>query len=283
MTAIALNGAPRVQSLTASSAGVSLNGWPGIKYSNDHRMAQLTVPGTHKSVLLRKEVLPVFLNLLARINKEVLPLNAGPLDSWEYRAARTGAGLSDHASGTAIDFRYDVLKADHQRHLTPAQRQKMEHILNAYKTPDGHRLFGWGGEWTPGKFCDEMHIEVGQAWQVGRAITPADFTRFAQSHHLRPNGTQAVSVVPAPHPPAAPSNRVHLHLLRPGLTNADVKTLQAALKRHGYNPGPLNGHFDATTQAAVKALQRHLGFFGFDADGVPGKKSLATLGLTAAA
>ena len=55
-----------------------------------------------------------------------------------------------------------------------------------------------------------------------------------------------------------PRELVHLHLLRPGLTNAEVKLMQ-------------------------RALQRSLGFTGHDADGVPGKRSLAALGLTALA
>jgi hypothetical protein len=87
-----------VRSLARSSSPTTLNGWTAIGSSGDSRMTHVTVPGTHKAVTLRKEVMPVFLNLLARINREVLPLNPGPLDSWEYREARLGGGLSNHAS-----------------------------------------------------------------------------------------------------------------------------------------------------------------------------------------
>lgn len=240
-------------------------------------MTRVAVPGTTKHVLLRKEVAPLFLNLLARVNKEVLHLNPGPLDSWEYRGARTGAGLSNHASGTAIDFRYDVLLADHRAHMTKAQHRAMEHILDAYKTADGHRLFGWGGEWQVGKYCDEMHIEVGQDWQVGRAITPADFVATTKRLHVRADGTVAKP------PPKPASKAVHLHLLRPGLTNAEVKHLQQVLASRHLFHGVADGHFGATTRAAVVTLQRSLGFTGHDADGVPGAKSLAALGLTALA
>ena len=273
-----------VSSVTRSLSGpTTLNGWTAIGSSSDPRMTRLTVPGTHKAVTLRKEVMPVFSSILQRINREVLPLNAGPLDSWEYRQARLGGGLSNHASGTAIDFRYDVLKADHLVHMNPAQRRQMEKILDSYKTPDGHRLFGWGGEWTPGRACDEMHLEVGQGWQVGRSINAADFTRFTASHHLRPDGTPGAAPVPHPAPHPVPTTTVHLHLLRPGLTNAEVKLMQRALQRHGFDPGPLDGSFGPHTQRAVQALQRSLGFSGHDADGVPGKRSLAALGLTALA
>ncbi len=283
MSALAIRSS--ISSLTRGVSGsTTLNGWSAVSSSSDPRMTRVTVPGTHKAVTLRKEVMPVFLNLLSRINREVMPLNAGPLDSWEYRQARLGGGLSNHASGTAIDFRYDVLLADHRVHMKPAQRRQMEKILDAYKTPDGHRLFGWGGEWTPGRSCDEMHVEVGQAWQVGRSIKPADFARFTASHHLRPDGTPAAVPAPAPHPGhPAPSSTVHLHLLRPELTNAEVKLMQRALQHHGFDPGPADGGFGPRTQRAVQALQRTLGFAGHDADGVPGKRSLAALGLTALA
>ena len=50
---------------------------------------------------------------------------------------------------------------------------------------------------------------------------------------------------------------------------------------HGYKPGPIDGGFGPKTQAAVRALQLHLGFKGADADGIPGRKSLDALGLTA--
>lgn len=271
---------------TSSSGPRSLNGWPGIPNWSDSRLTTKTVPGTHKSVHLRKEVMPVFLHLLSRINKEVMPLNDGPLDSYEYREARLGGGLSNHSSGTAIDFRYDKLLADHLTHMTPAQRAKMERILDAYKTPDGHRLFGWGGEWRNGVARDEMHIEVGQDWQVGRAITPSDFTRFTQSHHLRADGTVGNSTTPTPPtPPTTPvptqqQRVVHLHLLKLGQTNAEVRMLQVALQRRGFDPGPIDGAFGPKTRAAVAAFQRSLGFSGADADGIPGRTSLGKLGYT---
>ncbi len=270
----------RTAAIHTRTSSVSLNGWPGIPDETDARMTRGTVPGTHKHVLLRKEVMPLFLNLLSRINKEVLPLNPGPLDSWEYRDARLGGGLSNHASGTAIDFRYDVLEADHQIHMTQAQRRQMERILDSYKTADGHRVFGWGGEWTPGRACDEMHVEIGQDWQVGRPIGVADVRQVTASMHLRADGTVGPGGPVSP-PGPHPTTRVHLALLRPGLTNAEVKVMQRALLAHGFNPGPLDGAFGPRTRAAVAALQRSLGFTGYDADGVPGRKSMAALGLTA--
>ena len=104
----------------------SLNGWEGIPSETDPRLKWGTVPGTNKKILLHKDVLPVFLNMLSQVNRLVIPLDPGPLDGWEYRDARTTAKLSNHASGTASDMRYDVLKADRQRHMTAKQTKTMQ-------------------------------------------------------------------------------------------------------------------------------------------------------------
>ena len=73
---------------------------------------------------------------------------------------------------------------------------------------------------------------------------------------------------------------VHLHLLRMGQVNAEVRVLQVALQRRGFDPGPIDGAFGPKTRAAVAAFQRSLGFTGADADGIPGRTSLGTLGYT---
>ena len=56
--------------------------------------------------------------------------------------------------------------------------------------------------------------------------------------------------------------------LRRGSTDPAVRDLQEALKALGYNPGPIDGVFGATTEAAVKAFQQAR---GITADGIVGK------------
>ena len=57
--------------------------------------------------------------------------------------------------------------------------------------------------------------------------------------------------------------------LRNGSTDPAVRDLQEALKALGYNPGPIDGVFGATTEAAVKAFQQAK---GISADGVVGNR-----------
>lgn len=182
----------------------SLNGWAGIGKAGP-ALARRLVPGTTRAVTLQVDALPLFLAYLADWHKTVMPIDGsrsylGP-DGWQYREARTGAGLSNHASGTAVDVRYDVLKADHQRHMTPAQIAAVHRLLDKYVDDQGRRVFGWGGDWTVGKACDEMHTELAQAWAVGarnRPTTLADVRAVIKRLGIRPDGT--VADPPAPYP-----------------------------------------------------------------------------------
>jgi peptidoglycan hydrolase-like protein with peptidoglycan-binding domain len=57
-------------------------------------------------------------------------------------------------------------------------------------------------------------------------------------------------------------------VLRKGATDPAVRDLQAALKALGFNPGPIDGVFATTTEAAVKAFQQAR---GIAVDGIVGK------------
>lgn len=217
----------------------SLNGWPGVYRLNaagtkvsDYSSPQLVrrvVPGTTRAVLLQADVAPLFLAYLADWHKTVMPIDGsrsylGP-DGYEYRDARTGAGLSCHASGTAVDVRYDVLKADHQRHMTPAQITGVHRLLDKYVDDQGRRVFGWGGDWKVGTYCDEMHTELAQNWAAGargRATTKADVVAVIKRLRIRPDGTVA-----DPIPPAAPWGGKNIGWA--SLQRAQIKTVQRVL------------------------------------------------------
>ena len=53
-----------------------------------------------------------------------------------------------------------------------------------------------------------------------------------------------------------------------------VREIQLALKRQGYDPGPIDGKMGAQTKAAIKAFQRS---HGLEPDGVVGRKTWARL------
>ncbi|MGA1840955.1 MAG: peptidoglycan-binding domain-containing protein [bacterium] len=55
-----------------------------------------------------------------------------------------------------------------------------------------------------------------------------------------------------------------------------IKAVQGRLIENGYDPGPVDGINGPRTQKALKAFQRD---HGLVADGIPGKKTLESLGL----
>lgn len=142
----------------------TLNGWSAIKLWADPRLTAIKIPGTKRTVRLNRAVAPVFAAFLADWHAEMpqrLNLNEGPVDGWNYRPSRFSNNLSNHASGTAVDLRYDVLKADGKPHMTAEEKRILNKILDRYKTSDGHRIFA-NGEWW--KKPDGMHTELSQSW-----------------------------------------------------------------------------------------------------------------------
>ena len=112
----------------------SLNGWAAIQSESDPQLRSIQVPGTNKRVTVRREAAPLFAAILSEINKKLIPLDGGPLDGWEYRAARQSNALSNHSSGTACDFRYDVLLADNNLHWPAAKHDVMHKLMDKYVT-----------------------------------------------------------------------------------------------------------------------------------------------------
>lgn len=179
---------------------VSLNGWPVIFTGTDSRLKTGTIPGTKRTLTMRADVLPLFLHFCAAWNTEMpdrlkLTDPRNEVDGWEPRQSRTGAGFSDHASGTACDLAYRILLADHQLHFSPTERDTLTRILGRYTTGDGHHVLANGYMWTPGKFADEMHTELSQGWDVKngakRNTTAADVRNVIDRLGIRPDGTVA--------------------------------------------------------------------------------------------
>ena len=255
----------------------SLNGWPGIykldvngNKVSDYSSPQLatgTVPGTHKRVTLQRDVLPLFLAYLSEWHHTVHSIDyAGALgpDGYEYRDARSGAGLSCHASGTAVDVTYDWLAADHQRHMNASQTAAVHRLLDKYVTSTGKRIFGWGGDWTVGTYCDEMHTEIIQSWSPGARNangTLADVRDVIRRLGIKPDGTFTVPPGPiAPPPPVAPTVRVPPFpgTLKLGSTGDAVKALQLGLIAGGNTMVKADGQYGPITKERVRMTQlRH--------------------------
>ena len=170
----------------------SMNGWPAIRFSADPRLRTITIPGTKRSVRVARAAAPLFAAFLADWNRLMparLKLNVGPVDGWNYRASRMSSNLSDHSSGTAVDVRYDILKADSKHHMTAGETEILKKILAQYVTSDGHHVLANGYVW---KSCDEMHTELSQGWDRGakRNTTAADVAQVIKRLKIDKNGVR---------------------------------------------------------------------------------------------
>jgi hypothetical protein len=73
---------------------------------------------------------------------------------------------------------------------------------------------------------------------------------------------------------------VHVSYVQPGMHNLEVALVQEALRDIGLYYRAISGVFDSATRSAYSAWQHRCGYTGSDADGIPGIKSLTTLGNT---
>lgn len=179
-----------VYNLNMAEKYTSLNGWSVIPKWADPRLRTIKIPGTKRRVRLHRAAAPVFAAYLADWHAEMserLKLDKGPVDGWTYRKARYANKYSNHASGTAVDVRYDVLKPDGKRHMNVRELKKLNEILDRYVTKDGHRIFGNGGWW---RRVDEMHTELSQRWDRGakRNTTIKDVREVKRLLKITKNG-----------------------------------------------------------------------------------------------
>lgn len=71
---------------------------------------------------------------------------------------------------------------------------------------------------------------------------------------------------------------VKLSNLQPGDKNEDVLVVKRRLKRRGFLKGSVNDRFDEDFKDSYAKWQKHLGYTGADANGIPGRTSLKKLG-----
>jgi hypothetical protein len=135
---------------------VSQNGYS----ANDESLIRsAVVPGTTVKVRVRRGAPgDLLLHLAERWNREVEPLLApdGVLDCWGF-APRTIRGntrvLSNHASGTALDFRARRHPLGSTGTYTASKVIAIRRIL-----ADFRHAVRWGGDYHGRK--DEMHVEI---------------------------------------------------------------------------------------------------------------------------
>lgn len=139
---------------------------------------------------------------------------------------------------------------------------KIGHV--AFALGDGeHTLEARGQQFGVGTFDGAMQ----RAWSLGCLLPGVDYAvpAGAAAH------TAAESAAESALPQAG-----HLWLRLPNFRGADVVALQRALAASGIDPGPLDGAFGPSTQAALISFQV---LHGLEVDGLFGPRSAAALNL----
>ena len=150
--------------------------------NDDPSLVMGTVPGSTMRIRVADWTLAVFLDFERRwqdhelLGRGRFNLSAGLSGSFNYRPAREADEVSDHA-GYAVDNRYDVLKADGQRHMTTAERGAVHALLADY----GGAL-AWGGDYQ--RIVDEMHV------YAAPGQTPATFAALRARLRILDDGTR---------------------------------------------------------------------------------------------
>ena len=133
----------------------SQNGWPASKDPNAIKIKSYLVPGTKIKLRVAQRCAPLLVAFAADFHNLVEPIDEGSLDDWgfAYRPIRgQTTGLSNHASGTAIDLNATKHPLGKRNTFTSDQRDILDELCKKYLIKGGY---------TFKKRADDMHFEIG--------------------------------------------------------------------------------------------------------------------------
>ena len=149
-----------VPSPPSASVQTSQNGWPEITSGHDPRLQPF--PWVTGSVLAG-DVHKVLEHVAERFDREVEPIDVASSWGWAHRPVRGGSALSNHASGTAVDFNATRHPLGATGTFTGEQVAVIRSILE-----DVAPAVTWGGDFEGRK--DEMHFEISAEPDVVAAV-----------------------------------------------------------------------------------------------------------------
>lgn len=156
----------------------SQNGWPVVDQAavTDRAILGVEFPNGW----LRGDVDTVFTYLIGRLHREVEPMLSPGCWGWFVKAIEGGTSISNHASGTAIDYNAPAHPMGVRNTYSAADRARIRAILAEL---DG--VVRWGGDYVGRP--DDMHFEIikGRAAVAaaaakikGEAMEAADFDKI---------------------------------------------------------------------------------------------------------
>ena len=133
---------------------ISQNGWAASADPKEIDIQSFAVKGTDIHLRCAAQVGKLLAAFAAEFHATVEPIDKGTLDDWgyAYRPVRgQTTGLSNHASGTAIDINASKHPLGKKHTFTGVQEITLQALVKKY----GLR---WGGNYKTR--TDEMHFEV---------------------------------------------------------------------------------------------------------------------------
>jgi hypothetical protein len=225
----------------------------GYRANDRSAIASYTVPTTDIRVALRKgAVSVVLLYVLEQFHLTVQPLRKNDTGGYAERVIRGGVSLSNHASGTAVDARWNDHPLGARGTFTPNQVRAIRDILTFC---DG--VVRWGGDYRTR--ADEMHFEIVASLDRVERVA-AKIAAYREGKIGRP------VTKPRKAYPAYPG-----HPLKRGMTNnRHVRMFQAKMDARGWRRMRVDGDFGAVTEDLVRQFQREK---KLKVDGVVGPKT----------
>lgn len=216
-------------------------------------IASYTIPKTDIRIALRKgNASVVLLFVLDQFNTNVQPLHKNDTGGYNPRAIRAGVSLSNHASGTAVDVRWNDHPLGAVGTFNATQVAAIRDILTFCEG-----VVRWGGNYHGRK--DEMHFEI-----IGSPSALARIADKVRAYNVGKTVGKVIKSIPAF--PAYPG-----HPLKQGMhDNASVRTFQAKMKARGWKRMKVDGDFGPTTDDLVRQFQSEK---RLKVDGVVGPKT----------
>lgn len=170
----------------------------GYKANDSSLIASYTIARDVKISLRKGDVSVVLLHFARWYDQHIEPLTKADTGGYNPRSIIGSTTLSNHASGTAMDLRWNKHPLGKTNTLTAGQMVKIREQLKFY---DG--VIRWGGDYKGRR--DEMHYEINKApAAVSKVVTKI---KNADNHKptVPPKGTPTV-----PPKPATPPTKPHV-------------------------------------------------------------------------
>jgi hypothetical protein len=159
---------------------VSQNGWSANQSS---LIASYTIPGTGVKIALRKgDASVVLLHFAQWYNAHIEPLTKADTGGYNPRTISGSSILSNHASGTAMDLRWNRHPRGARGTFTAAQKAAVHAQLKFYEG-----LIRWGEDYASATI-DGMHFEINKGTAATKTV--ADKIRNAQKPKPQENDVE---------------------------------------------------------------------------------------------